>query len=548
MKRKGLSIILAFVLLLLAACSNVEDKKDQTTESGAESSQATKENGEVDYAFGKYTEPVTIHTVRETNTAIQFPKGEDITNNIWTRAYKERFNINVVTDWVSNDYETKMNLAISSGELPDIYRVNASQLQKLMEADMVMDLTDVFDKYASDRVKGYMETDRSSYESGMKDGKLYGIPQLHYGIIDQPDFVWIRNDWKEELGLQDPQTIDDIKNIALKFMEKHGGYGIAVDQTLDTLNTLAVAWGVHPDIWVPDEDGKIIYGSTQPGMKKALTTFAEWYKLGIIDPEFSVKKIEAMNANVIAGKVGIQPHYQWWGYNPGMDVVTNLGKNAIFYPYNIPSANGEQVIHSVSFLNGNYIVVNKKAENPGAVIKLINFYAYMMDEGFSKESPETMAAFVKDSLEHAPQPFKVTNTNTDYEQFTKVSEAMKTKDTSHFTATGQWQKYNNSVEFEAKGTPAVVGDYLQQGAPRSAYGLAKPFIDNNQYIKTSLWGAQPKELAKYGSTLDDVLTEGFTKIIMGEEDIDYFDKLIQDWREAGGDEVTEAVNKMYGNK
>ncbi|KRE48431.1 extracellular solute-binding protein [Paenibacillus sp. Soil724D2] len=548
MKRKGLSIILAFALMLLAACSNGEDKKEQATESGAESSLATKENGEVDYAFGKYEEPVTIHTVRETNAAIEFPKGDDMKNNIWTRAYKERFNINVVTDWVSDDYETKMNLAISSGKTPDIYRVNASQLQKLMEADMVMDLTEVFDKYASDRVKKYMGFDRASFESGMKDGKLYGIPQLHYGVIDQPDFVWIRNDWKEELGLQDPQTIDDIKNIALKFMEKHGGYGITLNKTLDTLKTLAVAWGAHPDIWVPGEDGKIVDGSTQPEMKDALATFAEWYKLGIIDPEFMVKDTAAMNANVIAGKVGVQPFYQWWGYSPGVDVVTKLGKNAIFYPYNIPSANGKKVIHSVSFLNGSYVVVNKKAKNPEAVIKLINFYAYMMDEGFSKESKETVAAFVNDGLEHAPQPFKITNPNTDYEQFVKVSEAMKTKDTSNFTATGQWQKYNNSVEFETKGTPTAVGDYLQQGAPRSAYSLAKPFIDNNQYIKNSLWGAQPMELAKYGSTLGDILTEGFTKIIMGKESIDYFDKLIKEWRKAGGDEVTEAVNKMYGNK
>ncbi|WP_155990404.1 extracellular solute-binding protein [Paenibacillus graminis] len=446
------------------------------------------------------------------------------------------------------EFSDPLQAAKPEARRADIYRVSASQLPKLMEAGMVMDLTEVFDKYASDRVKKYMEMDRASFESGMKDGKLYGIPQLHYGLIDQPDFVWIRNDWKEELGLPDPQTIDDIKNIALKFMEKHGGYGMAVDQTLDTLNTLAVAWGAHPDIWVPGKDGKIVHGSTQPAMKDALATFAEWYKLGIIDPDFPIKDMAAMNTNVIAGKVGVQPHYQWWGFSLGADVVTNLGKNAIFYPYNIPSANGEEVIHSVSFLNGNYVVVNKKAKNPEAAIKLINFYAYMMDEGFSKESPETMAAFVNDGLEHASQPFKVTNPNTDYEQFVKVSEAMKTKDTSHFTATGQWQKYNNSVEFETKGTPTAVGDYLQQGAPRSAYGLAKPFIDNTQYIKTSLWGAQPKELAKYGSTLDDILTEGFTKIIMGKESIDYFDKLIQDWREAGGDEATEAVNKMYGNK
>jgi len=222
-----------------------------------------------------------------------------------------------------------------------------------------------------------------------------------------------------------------------------------------------------------------------------------------------------------------------------------LGKDAIFYPYNIPSANGKKVIQSIPFKNGGYIVVNKNCKYPEVAIKLVNFYAYMMDQGFQKE-PDKVASFVNNGLEHAPQPFKVTNPNTDYEQFLKVSDAMKTKDTSKFTKTGMWQKYNTSIDFMKNGTPAAVGDYLQQGAPRSAYSLAKPFIDNNQYIKTALWGAPPEKLAKYGSTLGDILTEGFTKIIMGKESIDYFDKLVENWRVAGGDEATEAVNEMYG--
>lgn len=53
-------------------------------------------------------------------------------------------------------------------------------------------------------------------------------------------------------------------------------------------------------------------------------------------------------------------------------------------------------------------------------------------------------------------------------------------------------------------------------------------------------------LASYGTTLDDLLTEGFTKIIMGTESIDYFDVLVQNWRAAGGDEATKAVNEAYG--
>lgn len=546
MKKKLIAIVMACCLIALTACSN--GGKNEVATPSADPGQAVNESGEVDYAFGKYDELVTIHTVRAEYASAQFPEGDDMTNNVWTRAYKERFNIEVVTDWVTDEYDTKLNLAISSNELPDVFHVNAAQLQQLIEADMIVDMTEVFDKYASDRVKGYMEADRSSYESGMRDGKLYGIPQLHWGFIDQPDFIWIRNDWKEALGLPDPQSMDDVKNIALKFMEAYGGYGMAVDQTLDYLNALAIAWDAHPDLWIKGEDGKIVYGSVQPEMKDALAAWAEWFKLGIIDPEFPVKDFSAMNSNVVAGKVGIQPYWQWWGYNPGVDVVTNLGKEAVFYPYKIKKADGSDATQSIFFANGVYTVVNKKSKHPEAAIKLLNFYAYMLDEGVAHESPETLSAFIDKDIAHVTGAFKIINPNTDYEQFSRVSEALKSGDTSAFTTSGMWQKYNNSVEFMKNGTPAATGDYLQQGSPKNAYGLSKEIIDNKQYIETALWGAPPEELSDYGSTLDDILTEGFTKIIMGAESIDYFDTVVSNWRTAGGDAATEAVNEMYGSK
>ncbi|MGO4371380.1 extracellular solute-binding protein [Paenibacillus sp. MCAF20] len=277
MSKKLLSIVTVLTLVFLAACSGNSANKENDSKDSPAPEQSVNEAGEVDYAFGAYAEPVTIHTVRAEYSSAQFPEGDNMASNIWTRAYKERFNIDVVTDWVTDEYDTKLNLAISSNQLPDVFHVNATQLQQLIEADMILDLTEVFDKYASDRLKNYMEADSASYESGKKDGKFYGIPQMHWGFIDQPDYIWIRNDWKEELGLPDPKTMDDIKNIALKFKEAKGGYGIAVDQTLDYLNLLAIGWGAHPDMWIPGADGKLVYGSVQPEMKDALAAWACLY-------------------------------------------------------------------------------------------------------------------------------------------------------------------------------------------------------------------------------------------------------------------------------
>jgi putative aldouronate transport system substrate-binding protein len=61
-----------------------------------------------------------------------------------------------------------------------------------------------------------------------------------------------------------------------------------------------------------------------------------------------------------------------------------------------------------------------------------------------------------------------------------------------------------------------------------------------------MWGVPPQSLRDYGSTLDDLLIEGYTHIITGTQDIGYFDELIESWKKAGGDQVTAQVNEMYG--
>ena len=248
----------------------------------------------------------------------------------------------------------------------------------------------------------------------------------------------------------------------------------------------------------------------------------------------------------VAGKVGVQPFFQWWGYNPGVDTVTNLGPDAIFYPYLIPSADDKEVLQSIFFANGSYTVVSKTCKNPEAAIKLINYYAYMIDESTGVEKPEVISGFTDKDMAHVVGAFRVLNPACDYEQYQNVSAALKSEDTTNFTTNGMWQKYNNSVEYLKNQTPSAIGDFLQQGAEKSSYGLSTQILDSEKYIKTKLWGTSPEALLSYGTTLDDILTEGFTKIIMGVESIDYFDTVVEEWYAAGGETVTAQMNEMYG--
>lgn len=554
MRKRWFSLLLAGVIAVTtAACgsdSGTADAGSSAAESGTETAQSVSVEAEDIDPNAAYDETVTLEVALMNYPGTGYADGDDVTNNPWIRSYKERYNIEVVPAFVSDntDYATKINLAIAEGNLPDAFQVNASQLQQLIEADLLYDMTEVFDTYACDAIKSFMETEPESFDSGKSDGKLYGIPQLGYGYLPHPRFIWIRKDWKENLGLKDPETMDDVVEIAKAFMEEYGSMGIAADQSLTMLKMIAIAWGAHPDIWVDDGTGNIVYGSVQPEMKEALAAWAQWYQDGVISADFATTNTEKINEDTINGKVGVYPWYQWWGYTPGADVVANLGPDAYFEPYEIPSANGEEVLSSLLCDNSTYIVVSKDCENPEAVLKCVNFYTYMTDEARGVEPEEVIEEHTSNSMTQAANILRVLNPNAEYNDYVKVKEALDKRDPSILTSTGQLGKYNNCIDFMENGTPTAVGDYLQQGAERSAYSIAKPILDEGRYIKNKVWAITPETLLNTGSTLEDILCEGFTKIIMGEEPIDYFDTVVENWKAAGGDQATIEVNEMYGGK
>lgn len=267
-----------------------------------------------------------------------------------------------------------------------------------------------------------------------------------------------------------------------------------------------------------------------------------------MDPQFATKDLEKMLQGELNSEVGVSPYYQYWGYDPGPNMVSNNGKDSIFEAYKIPSANGETVKAPVSFANYGYIVVNKNCKNPEAVVKLLNFYARCMDEP-DQVSKEMINDLFKNAYTNIPYALRVINPNTDYNQFVKVTDTLKVGLDEDPTALGKdGIKYKNSVDFIKNGASTGVGDYCQQGGPKAAYKISKEMIDNEEYIKDAMWGPATETLLSSGSTLDDILTEGFTKIIVGDKDIDYFDTLVEEWEKAGGAKATEEINEMYGNK
>jgi putative aldouronate transport system substrate-binding protein len=462
--------------------------------------------------------------------------------------YRQTLNIDLRTAWVSADYDANLNLSIASGDLPDVFSVNNNQFWDLMDAGMLEDVTDAFNQNISTDVKMEYDFAPEVLEVYKRNGRLYGFPLLYYGDIDKPYFIWYRKDWMAELGYNtDPKTINDMIGIVDAMNKKYGTKGMAEDRSLGNLLSIASMWHAAPKVWVTGSDGRIVYGSVQPEMKTALTAFNDWYKRGLINPNFATEDGDTVKADVINGKYGAQPFPQWWGWYVGGDVVNNNNKNAYFEPYQLPSVDSKPVLYPLQFPNYSTIVVRKGYKHADAVMKILNLYMFMIGTNKALDTIITQQEFYFYDEMETVMPFRFMPPTYDYKNVEDVQEFKKNGDYSVFRGSGQAEKSRSAIQFLETGDASggALGGFLQVYADRSAYGIAKGIVDRDEFIRSKMWGLIPEDVNRYGSTLDDLLLEGFTLIILGRQPVSYFDTLVRNWYAAGGQEMTDAVNAMY---
>jgi len=194
-KIKGLPLMATVLVLSLAlsACSGGNSGNNSSAAAGNTGAQAevAVEGG----PLTKYDPPITLRSTMNETGKETLAEGDTHSNNIWTRGYEEELGIKVSYDWIVADanYNDKMNVTLASGDLPDLLKVSTVQFEQLYEAGMLQDLTEVFDKYASDLVKEYYaEEDGAGLKPVTKDGKVMAMVSFP-GSLDSSDMIWIRD-------------------------------------------------------------------------------------------------------------------------------------------------------------------------------------------------------------------------------------------------------------------------------------------------------------------------------------------------------------------
>jgi len=547
--------IMLFASLVLSACSNNAKPSSSGTASEQPSSSAPASEPTEETAadpFGKFDPPVKITTVRAIDAAMKLPAGQTYEDNVWTQAYADELGIDVDVLWTADvgQYESKLSMSIASGDLPDIMKVDAKQFKQLVESDSLADLSEVFEKYASEETKKQFGIgDSIALKSGMIGDKLFALPNTASAIGGAAGpLIWIRSDWMKELNLPEPQTMQDVLAIARAFAADdpdHNGekdtYGFSFEKGFLTSgfgNTgFFNAYHAYPRLWLEDASGQLVYGSVQPEMKNALQDLQSLYKDGAIDPEFIVKDGGKTIEAIVAGKVGIinGPHY----FGQFIHQLKVRDPNSDWTPYALPSIDSEPAKVSLQSPTLELYVVRKGVSNPEAIVKMFNF-VFKMTVG-EEATKEKYDQYMYDPQDGTIQLWKFSpvfsNDATDA-LFQQMIDAVEANDANLATDMTARLIYDN-MQKALNGEHALYGWSLYYPAWKIFYDI----MDKGLYVNTGFYGAPTETMSDKSATLDQLEMETFSKIIMGVASIDEFDKFVDNWRKLGGDQITQEVNE-----
>ncbi|MEC0208161.1 extracellular solute-binding protein [Paenibacillus ehimensis] len=539
-KTKALSFAALAMSLAVTACSsNANEPENKASEPG---------NGVIE-----------VSTVSPSDQYLKFDEGENFTKNSVYDAYEKDIGVKVTNKWVADtsQFKEKIKITIASGDLPDFFPVNATQLKELTEADMIMDLTEVYDKYATDETKKYLTMDGGmQMKTAMFDNKLMAIPNTYNPYNYQ--FLYVRTDWLKKLNLPEPKTMADMMTIAEAFKTKDPGgtgkpYGLAISKNpfnIETgvtgLRAFLNGYHAYENIWIEDGKGGLVNSDIQPQVKQALAALQDMFKKGLIDPEFAVKDAEKAAELIYSNGIGMVYGASW---TPAQLVKGAVKDGKVVQEWGvfpIPTVDSNPALSQIGLGVDEYYVVSKKAKHPEGVIKLLNQWI-AVDNHPTEE--QKVYEFGKDRKEKGNNywlinPLRVGKQIDNNGEV--LPKAIANKDTSILESKDQKTRYERAMKY-VNGDTSMWWEYLISG-PNGVYSLIPAIQKNKQYLQNKFYGAPTPTMAERQEILLKKRDEVYFKIIMNQVSVDEFDKFVEEWKKLGGDAMTKEVNEWYKTK
>ena len=554
MKYKKITALILSCAFALSGCGGTgRQGKEQTQETqsadAAGDTEAWQKAEESPYAAYPELVTYTLGQMSGVNNS-NLPDGDTYEDNVYTRYLRKMLNIQNDNAYMEREdrYDEFINILVKDQTLPDVLVVSDREtLKELVENDLVEDLSDVYESCTTTRIKEMFESYGSDLmDEGKFNGKLMAIPET---VIDHgPRLLWLRKDWMDELGLDEPKTLDDAFEIIEAFVENGMGaeegedpVGLVCDTDLvgSTSSSYSVEpvfdrFHASPQRWV-NQNGEIVYGSVTQQTQNALSYLHELYERGVIDQNFALRAQNNLRDLVVSGKCGAFFGLWWTPNNPLMDVYEK-DKNADWEPYYLQQPEHDNAY--ASFRDNKYVVVRKGYEHPEIVMKIISVlfdYSRFEDE----ENADEINSYFALNVDPTARPLVI---NVDYNEaiynVTKdIRRVMSGKQKASNLSALEKSYYDACMKY-LSGKNVTVEDWAAYKSRISAVGV---LVDGHySSVRRTYLVDSDGEIPNMLASLEK---NAFIQMIMGEQPMDYFDTFVEEWYDQGGRELTEKIRE-----
>ena len=189
----------------------------------------------------------------------------------------------------SSNSSEAYDLMVASGEFPDIVAfVDRNRFMEDGMAGAYVPLDDLIEQYAPN-IKAFFEKYPDAKKAATApDGHIYGISNYPDQDVKVGMAWFLRLDWVEKLGLEIPQTKDELHDVLKAFAEQDPNGNGQKDEVPfysrgKSPSGLLPLWGAQENFYV--DNGVVKYGPVQPEFKEAMKEIQQWYIEGLIDKE-----------------------------------------------------------------------------------------------------------------------------------------------------------------------------------------------------------------------------------------------------------------------
>ena len=236
----------------------------------------------------------------------------DSPENEYTLWMEEKFGVKI--EWVavpSQERKQKQNLLLASGDYPEIFWSgdfgNAEQMRYGGQG-ILQPLNDLID-HAPDILAAFEFKPYFRPEITTPDGNIYTLPhfeECYHCSVRQK--LWMNTTWLDTLGLQMPDTTDDLEAVLLAFKEQDpNGNGeadeIPLTGAIGTWSADVYDYPMNPFIYndgasylYMNHNKEVDFNANKPEWREGLRFMRRLYAQGLIDPQAFTQNLDAGRA------------------------------------------------------------------------------------------------------------------------------------------------------------------------------------------------------------------------------------------------------------